>query len=160
MIKQIMLLLCAILLPLACLAQQPVERDSKQDNCSAENEVSQQDVIYRSVQQMPEYPGGQDALMDYLAQEIQYPKAAIERNVQGKVIVAFVVEKDGSVSNVKVVRSVDPDLDAEAVRVCKTMAGFKPGRQDDQIVRVWYTLPISFKLRQNSLYQRGSRNAH
>ena len=145
MIKQIMISLCAVLLPLACLAQQSVERNSKQDNCRAENEVCQQDAIYRSVQQPPEYPGGQDALMDFLAQEIQYPKAAIERNVQGKVVVAFVVEKDGSVSNVKVVRSVDPDLDAEAVRVCKTLAGFKPGRQNDQIVRVWYTLPISIK---------------
>ena len=145
MIKQIMLSLCAILLPLACLAQQPVERDSKQDNCSAENVVSQQDVIYRSVQQPPEYPGGQDALMDYLTREIQYPKAAKENNVHGRVIVQFVVEKDGSVSNVKVVRSVDPDLDAEAVRVCKTLAGFKPGRQNDQIVRVWYTMPISIK---------------
>lgn len=84
--------------------------------------------------------------MDCIAQEMQYPQTAKENGIEGKVVVKFVVEKDGSVGDVKVVRSIHPDLDAEAVRVCKALTGFSPGMQNGQAVRVWYTLPIKFKL--------------
>ena len=102
--------------------------------------------IFRSVEQMPQFPGGDQALMKYLSSHINYPPMAAENNVQGKVVVQFVVEKDGKVGEVKVIRSVDKDLDREAVRVCKTLPKFTPGRQNGQAVRVWYTLPVQFKL--------------
>ena len=102
--------------------------------------------IFKSVEQMPQFPGGDAALMKFLSSHINYPPMAAENNVQGKVILQFVVEKDGHVGEVKVVRSVDKDLDKEAVRVVKTLPKFTPGRQNGQPVRVWYTLPVQFKL--------------
>ena len=102
--------------------------------------------VFRSVEQMPTFPGGDAALMKYLSSHIQYPTMAAENNVQGKVVVQFVVTKTGKVGEVKVVRSVDKDLDREAVRVCKSLPNFVPGRQNGQPVSVWYTLPVTFKL--------------
>ena len=102
--------------------------------------------IFRSVEQMPQFPGGEAALMKYLQSHINYPPTAAENNVQGRVVVQFVVDKTGKVGEVKVVRSVDKDLDKEAVRVCKSLPKFTPGRQNGQAVSVWYTLPVTFKL--------------
>ena len=102
--------------------------------------------IFRSVEQMPQFPGGEAALMKYLQSHINYPPMAAENNVQGRVVVQFVVDKSGRVGEVKVVRSVDKDLDKEAVRVCKSLPKFTPGRQNGQAVSVWYTLPVTFKL--------------
>ena len=102
--------------------------------------------IFRSVEQMPQFPGGDAALMKFLQSHINYPPMAAENNVQGKVILQFVVEKDGKVGEVKVARSVDKDLDREAIRVVKTLPRFTPGRQNGQPVRVWYTLPVTSKL--------------
>ncbi len=102
--------------------------------------------VFRSVEQMPQFPGGEAALMKYLQSHINYPPMAAENNVQGKVVVQFVVDKTGRVGEVKVVRSVDKDLDREAVRVCKSLPKFTPGRQNGQAVSVWYTLPVTFKL--------------
>ena len=102
--------------------------------------------IFRSVEQMPTFPGGEAALMKYLSSHLQYPTMAAENNIQGKVIVQFVVTKTGKVGDVKFVRSVDKDLDREAIRVCKSLPNFVPGRQNGQAVSVWYTLPVTFKL--------------
>ena len=102
--------------------------------------------VFRSVEQMPQFPGGEAALMKYLQSHINYPPMAAENNVQGRVVVQFVVDKTGKVGEVKVVRSVDKDLDKEAVRVCKSLPKFTPGRQNGQAVSVWYTLPVTFKL--------------
>ena len=102
--------------------------------------------IFRSVEQMPQFPGGEAALMKYLQSHINYPPMAAENNIQGRVVVQFVVDKTGKVGEVKVVRSVDKDLDREAVRVCKSLPKFTPGRQNGQAVSVWYTLPVTFKL--------------
>ncbi len=102
--------------------------------------------VFRSVEQMPQFPGGEAALMKFLQSHINYPPMAAENNVQGKVVVQFVVDKTGKVGEVKVVRSVDKDLDREAVRVCKSLPKFTPGRQNGQAVSVWYTLPVTFKL--------------
>ena len=102
--------------------------------------------IYSSAEQMPQFPGGEAALMKYIQSHIQYPPTAAKNHVQGRVIVRFVVWKDGSVSEVNVVRSVDKDLDREAVRVCKTLPKFTPGRQNGKAVDVWYTVPVTFKL--------------
>lgn len=102
--------------------------------------------IYRSAEQMPQFPGGEAALMKYIQTHIKYPPTAAKNHVQGRVIVQFVVRKDGGVSVVHVVRSVDKDLDREAVRVCKTLPKFTPGRQNGKVVDVWYTVPVTFKL--------------
>jgi len=111
-----------------------------------EEKKPQKEEIFKSVEQPPQFPGGDAALMKYLSSHIQYPTMAQENNIQGKVVLQFVVEKDGHVGEVKVVRSVDKDLDREAVRVCKSLPKFTPGRQNGQAVRVWYTLPVTFKL--------------
>ena len=102
--------------------------------------------VFTAVEQMPQFPGGEAALMKYLQSHINYPPMAAEMNVQGKVIVQFVVDKTGKVGEVKVVRSVDKELDREAARVCKSLPKFTPGRQNGQAVSVWYTLPVTFKL--------------
>ncbi len=118
-----------------------------------EPEVSQD--VYESVEQMPEFPGGQAEMMKYLAQNIQYPANAAKNNVEGRVAVQFVIEKDGRIGEVKIARSVDPELDAEALRVVKSMPNFIPGRQDGKPVAVWYTIPISFKLQGEPQKQEG-----
>ncbi|MBR3452807.1 MAG: energy transducer TonB [Muribaculaceae bacterium] len=102
--------------------------------------------VFRSVEQMPQFPGGETALMKYLQSHINYPPMAAENNVQGRVVVQFVVDKTGKVGEVKIVRSVDKDLDKEAARVCASLPKFTPGRQNGQAVSVWYTLPVTFKL--------------
>lgn len=108
-----------------------------------------EDKVFTSVEQMPEFPGGEAALMSWVANHINYPATAQENGVQGRVVVQFVVKKDGSIGEVKVVRSKDPDLDREAVRVVKTFPNFTPGKMNGQPVNVWYTLPVNFKLQGN-----------
>lgn len=108
--------------------------------------IKEEIKINRSAEQMPQFPGGEAALMKYIQTHIQYPPTAAKNHVQGRVIVQFIVWKYGSVDAVKVVRSVDKDLDKEAIRVCKTLPKFTPGRQNGKIVPVWYTLPVTFQL--------------
>lgn len=102
--------------------------------------------VFDVVEEMPSFPGGQGALMSYLASNIKYPVVAQENSVQGRVIVSFVVERDGSISDVRVARSVDPSLDREAQRVVKSMPRWKPGKQNGSAVRVKYTVPVVFRL--------------
>ena len=111
------------------------------------NASGNDDTVYRSVEQMPRFPGGEAALMKYLESHIKYPPEAAENNVQGHVIVQFVVKKDGSIGEVKVVRSLEENLDKEAIRVIKSLPKFTPGRHDGKAVSVWYTLPVPFKLK-------------
>ena len=97
--------------------------------------------------QMPEFPGGQNALAEYLSANVKYPKIAQENSIQGRVIVQFVVAKDGKIENVEVVRTGgDPSLDREAVRVIKSMPRWQPGKQRGKLVRVKYTVPVNFRL--------------
>ena len=102
--------------------------------------------VYEVCEQMPSYVGGQPALMKYLIENVRYPKAAVEAKQQGRVVVQFVVEKDGAVSSVKLLKSVTPLLDAEAIRVVKAMPKWNPGKKDGKLVRVRYALPVSFRL--------------
>lgn len=104
------------------------------------------EIIYTEVDEMPMFPGGLDGLMEYLRTNIVYPPVPAENGVQGKVLVQFVVEKDGSVGQVKILRSVEINLDYEAIRLCKSMPKFEPGKLDGKPVRVLYTLPINFTL--------------
>ena len=102
--------------------------------------------VYKSVEQMPMFPGGEMALMKYLQSHINYPPEAAKNDIGGRVIVQFIIDETGQVGEVKVLRHVSEEIDAEAVRVVKTLPKFEPGRQDGEAVSVWYTLPISFKL--------------
>jgi protein TonB len=111
----------------------------------AEEEPEEQ-AIFEVVEEMPEYPGGMSALMQYLAQNIKYPTIAQENGTQGRVIVQFVVNRDGSIVDPVVVRSVDPYLDKEALRVIAAMPKWKPGMQRGKSVRVKYTVPVAFRL--------------
>ena len=111
-----------------------------------EEKKPEPEKVFTAVEQMPQFPGGDAALMKYLSNNINYPQVAMENGVQGRVIVQFVVTKNGTVGEVKVIRSVDRDLDKEAVRLCKSLPKFIPGKLNGQAVNVWYTLPITFKL--------------
>lgn len=102
--------------------------------------------IYTAVEQPAEFPGGQSALMTFLSNNIRYPEAAQQNGISGRVIVKFVVEKDGSISSASVVKGVDRDLDAEALRVVRRMPKWKPGKNSGQPVRSYFTLPVTFKL--------------
>ena len=102
--------------------------------------------VFEVVEQMPQFPGGDAALMQYLSSHIKYPVVAEENGIQGRVVCTFVVERNGSISDVRVVKSVDPSLDKEAVRVIKGMPAWIPGKQNGSAVRVKYTVPVNFRL--------------
>ena len=102
--------------------------------------------VFTVVEQMPMFPGGDAALMSYLAKNINYPTVAAENGVQGRVVIGFVVERDGSITDVSVLRGVDPSLDREAMRVVKSMPRWTPGKQNGSAVRVKYQVPVAFRL--------------
>ena len=125
------------------------ESDTKKDVkvvASAPQTVVSDDQTFSVVGQMPEYPGGMRAGLEFMARNLRYPTKAREAGKQGRVIVQFVVRKDGSLSDFKVLRPVDPWLDAEAIRVISTMPKWKPGMQDGKPVSVKFTLPVTFML--------------
>jgi protein TonB len=103
--------------------------------------------VFDIVEQMPEYPGGQAALFEYLSKNIKYPADAEKKKVEGKVFVTFVVDTDGKITDVSLMRKVFPSLDAEAIRVISAMPNWIPGKQKGQVVRVKYTVPIMFRLK-------------
>lgn len=105
-----------------------------------------EEKVFDVVEQMPQFPGGDAALFEYLSTHIKYPTIAEENGVQGRVIVTFVVERDGSITDVKVGKSVDPSLDKEASRVVAGMPKWIPGKQNGSAVRVKYTVPVTFRL--------------
>ncbi|MBP5210723.1 MAG: M56 family metallopeptidase [Bacteroidales bacterium] len=102
--------------------------------------------VFDVVEEMPQYPGGPQALFKFLGENVHYPAEAEKAGIQGRVIATFVVEKDGSISQPTIVKSVDPLLDAEAIRVISAMPNWKPGKQNGKVVRVKYTVPLSFNL--------------
>lgn len=104
------------------------------------------DDVLMIAEEMPEFPGGMTEMMKFIADNLIYPKEAVEQGIQGRVIVRFVIEKDGSVSNPKVVRKIEPILDKEAIRVVESMPKWKAGKQKGQKVPVYFTLPIIFRL--------------
>jgi len=111
-----------------------------------EEEEEEESKVFFIVEDMPEFPGGEMALRQYIANTIKYPVIAQENGIQGKVYVTFVVDKDGSISNARIARGVDPSLDKEALRVINILPKWKPGKQRGKTVRVSYTVPINFVL--------------
>ncbi len=124
----------AVLCLMTANAQKTVVSQSKQN-------------VYDVVEQMPEFPGGMPAMIEFLQTNLKYPKDAIKQQVGGRVMVMFVVETDGTLSNVRVAKKVFPSLDSEAVRVVKTMPKWKPGKEKGRPVRVNFTLPVVFSLK-------------
>lgn len=117
-------------------------------NANGMNWVAQQDEkVYEKVEQMPEFPGGNEELINFLVKAVQYPDEAKKKGTQGKVFVSFVVGKDGTVTNAKIAKGADPLLDAEALRVVGTMPKWNPGKEKGEAVAVQFTLPIVFALK-------------
>ena len=112
-----------------------------------EEETGTGEKAFDVVEQMPQFPGGDIELMKFLSENVKYPEAALKAGTQGRVVATFIVEADGSITNVKVVKKVSDEIDAEAVRVIKAMPKWKPGMQNGKVVRVKYTIPVSFRLR-------------
>ena len=104
------------------------------------------DKVFSSVEEMPKFPGGDEALLKYVGMHLNYPKEALRNNVQGKCILKFVVTKIGTIGKIKIVRSLSQECDEEAKRVVRTLPEFFPGRQNGRPVNVWYTLPVTFRL--------------
>jgi TonB family protein len=107
---------------------------------------SKNGVVYQFVEQMPEYPGGDVELMKFVQRTVVYPSEAIKSNLEGRVIVKFVVNEEGKVDSAVIAKSVAPSLDAEALRVVNLFGTFKPGKQAGKSVKVYYSIPIMFKL--------------
>jgi TonB family protein len=122
------------------------EEEKKQPIAKEEVKQTEEEVIFQVVEQMPEFPGGMSEAMKFLAKNVKYPVAAQQAKIEGRVIVQFVVGKDGSISDVHTVRSVSPELDAEAIRVVSMMPKWNPGKQRGKAVPVSYTMPIMFRL--------------
>ncbi|GAO30053.1 energy transducer TonB [Geofilum rubicundum] len=115
-------------------------------NMVMEEETRDAGEIFMIVEEMPEFPGGQEALQKYLASSVRYPVIAQENGIQGRVYVQFVIDQTGAVTNATILRGVDPSLDREALRVVQAMPKWKPGKQRNRAVRVSYTVPINFVL--------------
>ena len=109
-------------------------------------QTKKNEMVFDVVEVMPQFPGGQIAMLQYLMKNIKYPEQAVKEGIQGRVTVSFIVEKDGRVSNVRLLRSVQPSLDKEAIRVVKSMPKWTPGKQNGKPVRVRFNLPVMFKL--------------
>lgn len=123
------------------------QEESKKSKTTKVNSEQIQGKVYDEVEQMPEFIGGQSALMEFISQSVKYPPEASKKGIQGKVFVNFIVDKDGSVKNAKVSRGVDPLLDAEALRVINSMPKWIPGKEKGKVVAVQYTIPINFALK-------------
>jgi TonB family protein len=108
------------------------------------------EIKHTPMEQMPEFPGGTERLMSFISQNIRYPVAMMENKIQGTVIAQFIVKKDGSISDIKIIRSVYPKGDSEAIRVISLMPKWKPGIQEDEPVSVRYTLPIKFQMTEDN----------
>lgn len=127
--------------PSSGLSSETSLTSSQTAESSTENEK-----IYDVAEVMPEFPGGQSALFKFLSANVSYPELAMKNGIQGRVIVSFVVERDGSITNAQVMKSVDPSLDREALRLVRSMPAWSPGKQKGVAVRVKYTIPVTFKL--------------
>jgi len=123
-----------------------IEDTESDEDEEIEIEEEDDEEFFMVVENMPEFPGGDLGLMKYIQKHVKYPAIAKEYNITGKVYVSFIVDKTGSVTNAKIVRGVDKNLDAEALRVVKSLPKYKPGKQRGKTVRVMFTIPINFTL--------------
>ena len=120
--------------------------DLSAESGPSEEEEAEGNQIFTVVEQQPEFPGGEAALMQYIKKNLKYPAFAAENGIQGRVTLSFTVEKDGSIANIEVMRSPAEELSKEAIRVVQSMPKWKPGKQRGKAVRVKYVLPVTFRL--------------
>ena len=120
--------------------------DKKDDNKQSDKKRSSNHGAFITTEEQPSFPGGEVALLNFISQNMKYPEVACEKGIRGRVIVSFIIEKDGSIVEAAVVRGVDPELDKEAIRLVESFPKWKPGKKSGEPVRVKYTLPITFKL--------------
>ena len=140
-----------ILLLIAIVATMRVcgkEKLSRIELAESVTEIDDEDTLFIEYEQMPQFLGGEVALMKFIADNLHYPDSAKAKKIQGRVVVKFVVTKTGEIGEVKIVRSKDLDLDKEAVRIVKSLPNFIPGKLNGEVVDMWYTLPIKFKLQE------------
>ena len=141
----------SILLLIAIVATMRVcgkEKLSRIELAESVTEIDDEDTLFIEYEQMPQFLGGEVALMKFIADNLHYPDSAKAKKIQGRVVVKFVVTKTGEIGEVKIVRSKDLDLDKEAVRIVKSLPNFIPGKINGEVVDMWYTLPIKFKLQE------------
>ena len=147
---------CLVLLPVVFAAfvftakaksvnADPVEAESVVAE-STINQEPQDNVVFTVVEEQPVFPGGEKAMMEFIKNNLKYPESCVKDSIQGRVSLSFIVEKDGSVSNVQELRSPNPDLTAEAARLVQSMPKWTPGKQRGQAVAVKYVIPITFRL--------------
>lgn len=151
--KKIIALSALLLLLVSNLkAQNVVNPTNEKDNITIlravgdDSTVSDKEKVYQVVEQQPSFPGGREELFKYLAYNVKYPIDATKNKIEGRVLVTFVVEHDGSISNVNVANSVYPSLDKESIRVVSGMPKWIPGKANGKTIRVKYTIPITFRL--------------
>lgn len=125
----------------------PVFAFGQGDQTKSQKSEQTQDKVYDKVDQMPEFPGGQSELVNFMVKSISYPTEAKKKGTQGKVFVSFIVGKDGAISGAEILRAVDPLLDAESLRVVNSMPKWTPGKEKGKDVAVQYVLPINFALK-------------
>lgn len=148
-----LILAAALLIPALCTSAQELKTYNT-SNYNGQAQTSQQECClgeeekpYVHVEQMPEFPGGLQALLQHISNELKYPETAKDNGIEGMVVVQFVVKADGTVGDVKVTRSLDPDCNKEAVRLVRSLPRWTPGRHNGRAVTVYYTLPIRFRIR-------------
>lgn len=153
--KKLAIMVIAVVASTAwCSAQQightavdDMEKAAVKESCIvSDKKADKKERVFENTEQTASFPGGQAALMQFLAAHLIYPEQAAQNGIQGRVIVKFIIEKDGSITNPEIVRGVNEDLDKEALRVVKLMPEWKPGRNNGVAVRSWYYLPVIFKL--------------
>lgn len=141
------LLIASLLFSVNTFANQAVRENAEENNVATDAPSEMEEAIICPItEKRPEFPGGTIALKKYLSENVEYPKKALRKRIQGKVIVKFVIEKNGSISNVSVIKSVHPLLDAEAARVVGKMPNWQPGENGGKVVRSYFTLPVDFRL--------------
>jgi protein TonB len=128
--------------------QQRKKASPKDKSDTIRSKEVEENVWCYVTEQMPQYPGGESALLNFVYKNLKYPASAVKDKIQGRVILRFVVTKTGEVDKVEVIRSLQPDCDKEAIRVVKMLPKFTPGNQSGKPVSIWYTMPITFKLPQ------------
>lgn len=127
------------------------------DKVRTENQTEGKEKTFGPVEKAPGFPGGEVSMYSYLSKNLRYPEECAKRGIQGRVVVQFVVKKDGSIGAVKIVRGADPQLDGEAVRLIRSFPKFEPGKMNGEPVNVWYTIPVMFKLSDDALDVKDNR---
>ena len=134
------------LMPVLVFCQGTSQSSAKKPNKIKTVEAEKNADVYKVVGQMPEFPGGKDAMFQYLVDNMKFPDAARTKKIEGLVVVNFIVDEEGKLSNIKVIKSVSPELDREAMRMVKAMPQWKPGKHQGKEVKVNMNLPVKFKL--------------